>query len=201
MQSIRFSGLIGELLGVLALAGLLVVVAACEEGGRQTTPTPRAEVSQPTVTVRVETEAVPSPTPPTPTATTAAAATVAPTATPTSTATPNAAAPVEYEVRPSDTLSEIARRFGVTTNELAEANEIENPDDIRAGAVLRIPTTEVDEDGTSPPSPTPTVEAEAKEAEQSPTPAAPALAGIAVEKVGEDFEQPVQLTHAGDGSG
>lgn len=202
LQSIRFSGLIGKLLGVLALAGLLVVVAACEEGGRQTTPTPRAEASQPTATARVETEAVPSPTsPPAPTATTAAPTTVAPAPAPTSTATPTAAAPLEYEVRPNDTLSEIARRFGVTTSELAEANQIENPDDIRAGEVLRVPTPAASEDGARAPSPTPTIEAGSDEAEQSPTPAAPMLAGIAVEKVGEDFEQPVQLTHAGDGSG
>ena len=202
LQSIRFSGLIGKLLGVLALAGLLVVVAACEEGGRETAPTPRAEASQPTATARVETEAVPSPTPPpAPTATTAAPTTVAPAPTPTSTAVPTAAAPLEYEVRPNDTLSEIARRFGVTTSELAEANEIENPDDIRAGEVLRVPTPAASEDGTPAPSPTPTVREGSEEAEPSPTPPAPALAGIAVEKVGEDFEQPVQLTHAGDGSG
>ena len=53
---------------------------------------------------------------------------------------------------------------------------------------------------TPTPSPQPTVEATAT-ATASPVPAAPPLAGIAVEKVGDDFEEPVQLTHAGDGSG
>ena len=50
-------------------------------------------------------------------------------------------------------------------------------------------------------SPTPTVEPAVTAVAPTPAPAAPPLAGIAVEKVADDFDQPVQLTHAGDGSG
>ena len=65
LRPIRPRNLVGNSLGILALAGLFALVTACEQGGRQsTTPTPLAEASQPTATARVETEAVPSPTPP-----------------------------------------------------------------------------------------------------------------------------------------
>jgi LysM repeat protein len=45
-----------------------------------------------------------------------------------------------YIVRPGDTLSEIAIRFGVTVRALADANGISNPALIRAGQVLVIPS-------------------------------------------------------------
>ncbi len=50
-------------------------------------------------------------------------------------------------------------------------------------------------------SPTPTMEVAATAIARLPTPARPPLARITVEKVSEGFEQPVQLTNAGDGSG
>ena len=47
-----------------------------------------------------------------------------------------------YEVRPGDTLSAIAGRFGVTVRELAEANGIANPDRIAVGLRLHVPAAE-----------------------------------------------------------
>lgn len=44
-----------------------------------------------------------------------------------------------YRVRPGDTLSGIAARFGVPVNQLAKANGIRNPNRIYAGQVLCIP--------------------------------------------------------------
>lgn len=46
-----------------------------------------------------------------------------------------------YIVEQGDTLSGIARRYGVTVNELARANAISDPDRIYAGQVLRIYTS------------------------------------------------------------
>ncbi len=57
--------------------------------------------------------------------------------------------PVIYVVRPGDTLSAIATRFGVPVEELARANGIEDPNVIKVGQKLVIP-------GPTPP-PTPTV--------------------------------------------
>ena len=45
----------------------------------------------------------------------------------------------EYTVTPGDTLSEIAERFGLTVEELAEANGIVDPDHILSGQVLLVP--------------------------------------------------------------
>ncbi len=189
----RSSRLIGKGGRILALVGLLAAMAACAD--------PQDESARSSVTPSAAAVTVESPSPP-PTvraAATPSAREAAPT--PTTAAALEASEPREYEVKPNDTLSEIASRFGITTSELAEANEIENPDDIRAGDVLTIPTAPAGNDGASPPTPTPTVEAAVTAATRSPAPVAPRLAGIAVEKVGEDFEQPIQLTHAGDASG
>ena len=43
-------------------------------------------------------------------------------------------------MQPDDTLSDIADLFGLTTEELAEINEIENIDDIKVGDKLIIPS-------------------------------------------------------------
>ena len=50
------------------------------------------------------------------------------------------AEPRYYTVRKGDALSRIARRFGVTVRALAQANRIRNPDRIKAGQRLTIPT-------------------------------------------------------------
>lgn len=47
---------------------------------------------------------------------------------------------IRYTVRPGDTLWEIAHRYGLSLQELIAANpQIENPDLIRVGEVIRIP--------------------------------------------------------------
>ncbi len=46
----------------------------------------------------------------------------------------------QYEVRPGDTLSDIARRLGVAVEELAAANGISDPDFIVAGHLLVVPS-------------------------------------------------------------
>lgn len=51
-------------------------------------------------------------------------------------------ASANYEVRQGDTLSEIAARSGTTTTALASANGIGNPDQIRVGQPLIIPSAQ-----------------------------------------------------------
>ncbi len=48
----------------------------------------------------------------------------------------------QYVVRPGDTLSQIAIRFGVSVNTLAMTNGLGNPNLIRVGHVLQIPPTD-----------------------------------------------------------
>lgn len=55
--------------------------------------------------------------------------------------TPQRPAPMLYIVRPGDTLTGIAERFGATAQMLARANGIENPDLIFAGQTLDLPGT------------------------------------------------------------
>lgn len=47
--------------------------------------------------------------------------------------------PKIYEVQPGDSLSEIAKRFGVSAAVLAGFNNITNPDKIQAGQKLKLP--------------------------------------------------------------
>ncbi len=56
-----------------------------------------------------------------------------------------------YTVRYGDTLSTIAVRFGLTTQQLADANDIVNPNLVRIGQILKIPQV-----GTATPMPTST---------------------------------------------
>ena len=71
------------------------------------------------------------------TATPALPPTPAPTPTATSTPTP---APREYVIQEGETLSEIAEANGLTTEELAEYNEIEDPDSVFSGQSIIIPS-------------------------------------------------------------
>lgn len=48
--------------------------------------------------------------------------------------------PMEYVVRPGDTLSGIAVRFGVTVDAIVDENSLTDPDDLRDGDVLWIPS-------------------------------------------------------------
>ena len=67
--------------------------------------------------------------------TTAAAITTAPATVAPPTTTP------EYIVQEGDSLSIIAQRFGVSTEDLANFNGIENANDIQVGQTLTIPPT------------------------------------------------------------
>jgi LysM repeat protein len=62
-----------------------------------------------------------------------------PGATPIASAAPTSGYRTTYTVRPGDTLSAIAARYGTTVQAIAELNGIENPSLIRVGQVLRIP--------------------------------------------------------------
>lgn len=46
---------------------------------------------------------------------------------------------VYHEVQSGETLFKIAERYGVTVDEIIEANELTDPDHIEAGDTLRIP--------------------------------------------------------------
>ncbi len=61
-----------------------------------------------------------------------------PTATP---KPPDGSSFTNYVVQPGDTLSRISRKFGVSPQEIAEANGLVNPNLIYAGQVLKIPTS------------------------------------------------------------
>ena len=50
--------------------------------------------------------------------------------------------PMTYKIKPGDTLSEIAKRFDLTTRQLADFNQIQNIHAIRAGHTLKIPYRE-----------------------------------------------------------
>jgi N-acetylmuramoyl-L-alanine amidase len=52
----------------------------------------------------------------------------------------SAAAGWSHELQSGETLEQVARRFGVSVSALAAANGIANPDFVRAGTVLRIPS-------------------------------------------------------------
>ena len=55
--------------------------------------------------------------------------------------TPAAPTPQTYTVKAGDTLTSIARRFGVTQNQILKANpDIKDPNKIAVGDVLTIPT-------------------------------------------------------------
>ena len=45
----------------------------------------------------------------------------------------------DYQIQPGDTLSKIAKQYGVTVKQLQEANGIKNPNLIFAGKSLKIP--------------------------------------------------------------
>jgi len=52
---------------------------------------------------------------------------------------------IPYRVQPGDTVSLLARRFGTTTEAIAEANGLEDPDLIVVGQLLSIPTDLADD--------------------------------------------------------
>lgn len=80
--------------------------------------------------------------------------------------------PTAYTVRSGDTLSVIARRHGVSLAALAQANNLTNPNALRIGQVLTIPTA-----AGSPAATTPAVSPPAAPAAATPT--APTAASAA----------------------
>ncbi len=122
----------------------------------ETDLTPAIEPSLPTDTPTPEATPTPTVEPPTPT----------PAVTETSTPTPTAALAGEaniYLVEPGDTLSTIARRFGVTVEAIARANNIKDVAQLQVGQRLVIPPT----------------------GEELPTPSAPSEAGVYVVAPGD----------------
>lgn len=61
--------------------------------------------------------------------------------TPTPAPPPDSATFTNYVVQPGDTLSSIGLKFGVSPQEIAEANGLVNPNLIHVGQVLKIPTS------------------------------------------------------------
>jgi LysM repeat protein len=74
-----------------------------------------------------------------------------PTVTPTS--VPVTATPQTHKVKPGETLGEIADAFGVTLEELLEANGREDPNSVGVGEVLIIPASAESPTSASPTSP------------------------------------------------
>ena len=100
------------------------VGAAGATVGPSTPPTSRT--SSPPVTAAPSDASAPTPTP-------------SPPSPPPASASPAPLGGSTYTVRPGDTLSAIAKRFGTTTRALVELNGIANPSLIRAGQVLKLP--------------------------------------------------------------
>jgi LysM repeat protein len=130
----------------LRIAGALIVVAAVvafaaarwpfgSAGTGTASPSPTAvAAASPSSSARV-TPSPASTATPTPAPTPAATRTPRPTRSP----KPTAMATRTYTVKPGDTLSAIAARFGTTVQAIAQLNGITNPSLIRPGQVLKIP--------------------------------------------------------------
>jgi LysM repeat protein len=94
------------------LVAVTVALTACGDGdeqGADATPSPTAAAAAPTEPPEVETEAPVEP------------------------------ADQTYRVRSGDTLTAIAQRFNTTVRALVRLNDIEDPNEIRAGQELKVP--------------------------------------------------------------
>jgi LysM repeat protein len=127
-------GLIGSVIGLLAERGdIPAAPAAAQVRKQRPSPTPMPRVLQETAR-----QATPAPTP---TSTPTAEQAAGPTSTPNPTATPSPTSePVVHVVQPGDSLAAIARRYGVPLEAVIEANAIQDPNLIRAGQRLVIPS-------------------------------------------------------------
>ncbi len=126
----------------LGLAGTLVALVACSRPGSSADPTPTVtttvrRIASPSPARQVSPVASPSPQ--------VAATPTAPSVSPTSAPTPSPTRVTgtvpgqKYVVQPGDTLVAIAEEFGVTVQELIDANGLTNPDVLRVGQELIIP--------------------------------------------------------------
>ncbi len=81
---------------------------------------------------------------------------------------------MKYEIKSGDSLSKIARKFNMNYKELARLNKIADPDKIRAGQVISIPTkdikTQVETAQQQPPTTRGTARRQARAARPEPKP-------------------------------
>ncbi|MBC8263816.1 MAG: LysM peptidoglycan-binding domain-containing protein, partial [Anaerolineales bacterium] len=151
----------GNKLGPLLVAlGIILAATACTRTATPAQATPTSEPVQATPTpvpptstlmppTRTPVPPTATPRPPTPTATPTP---VPPTATaipPTLTPVPPTPTPVIYVVQAGDTLSEIAKEFGVTVEALQEVNAISDPTRLQIDQELVIPQQQVAATATS----------------------------------------------------
>jgi LysM repeat protein len=129
----------------------LLFLTACGPGGSGATATPtthangtRTAIATGTAglsPIKTATTAVPSPsaTAARPTAPPAPTATKGPSKP--ATATPAQGTPPgkRYEIQPGDTIESIAAQFGVTVQDLIDANRLQHPDLLQVGQIMIIP--------------------------------------------------------------
>jgi LysM repeat protein len=129
---VKVSSSLGVRTGAVAVAGILCL-AGCGGGGNKTAP--------PSTTLPPSTTSLP--------ATTSSPSTTAPPAT-----TAAATTPGVYIVQKGDSLTSIAKHFGVTVAQLVAANKIRNQDHVEAGQQLTIPPPTAASGTTAPASTT-----------------------------------------------
>ena len=131
---------------LLLLVALAVGLGGCERA-KPAPPTATSEMGRqaatgtPVVTAEPSPEAPPgeSATPPTPPEETPTSAPAQPTAAPSPPPPPVTTEGIEYVVRWGDTVDLIAGRYGVSVQDIVAANNLTDPNLIRAGDVLIIP--------------------------------------------------------------
>lgn len=136
---------------LLVLLSLAIGLSGCERAKPAPTPTKAVQPTQPTGTSASPTSATPVGTPvssPQPSAVatempppgeTATALPSQPTPTPQQTAPSVPVEGIEHVVAWGETINIIAERYGVSVEDIVEANNLSDPDLIRAGDVLIIP--------------------------------------------------------------
>ncbi|HEU5326754.1 MAG: LysM peptidoglycan-binding domain-containing protein [Thermomicrobiales bacterium] len=129
----------------------LLFLTACGPGGSGATATPTTHASGTRTAVATGTTGLspiktatttapsPPPTAPPPTAPPAPTATKGPPKS--ATATPAQGTPPgkRYEIQPGDTIESIAAQFGVTVQDLIDANRLQHPDLLQVGQIMIIP--------------------------------------------------------------
>jgi LysM repeat protein len=132
-RALRVGGILVVLVAVVAFAAARWPFGSAGTASASPTPSPTL-VATARPTARPTPSATPPPSP-TPVPTPAATRTPRPTRSP----KPTAVATRTYTVKPGDTLSGIAARFGTTVAAIVKLNGITDPRLIRSGQVLKIP--------------------------------------------------------------